>query len=176
MKKKKKKPSKRQVALVKALLDPKVKTLAEAGQIAGYADRKTTWEALQTKTIQDAIQAFHKSLYLGGIDDEKIVKRLGEALDAEETRFFQFQGNIVDQENVVDHATRLKAIELVVKIRGLIRSDKEPIAPAGPTVNINFYRDARTEDIRRDINAVLRGLSQGEHSAPGPIVGEVRQG
>lgn len=174
MKKKKKKLSKRQEKLVKAILDPKVQSIKEAGEIAGYSSRQATWKLLQSMTVQEALQDMHKSMHLGGIDNEKIVKRLGEALDAEETRFFQFQGNIVDQENVVDHATRLKAIELVVKIRGLIRSDKEPPPPPGATVNINFYRDARTEDIRRDINAVLRGLTQAEHPGQGHIVGEVR--
>lgn len=155
-----KKLSKKQAALFRAVTDPYIPTIAEAGRIAGYASRQAAWDAVQSITVQEAFKAIEKAMYLGGIDDEKIVKRLGEALDAEETRFFQFQGNIVDRENVVDHATRLKAIELVVKIRGLIRSDKEPPVNPGPTVNINFYRDARTEDIRRDINAVLRGMPE----------------
>jgi hypothetical protein len=169
--KKKKKPSKQQAKLIKAVLDPKVKTLTEAGAIAGYASRQAAWDAVQSMTVQEAILEFQKSMHLGGIDDAKIVKRLGEALDAEETRFFQFQGNIVDQENVVDHATRLKAIELVVKIRGLIKGDKEPVK--NTQVNVYNFRDARTEDLLRSINDQLRAIEEAELKGQEPINGVV---
>ena len=155
-----KKLTKKQAALVGAIVDPSVSTLAEAGRIAGYSERQAAYEALQTTTVREYLSRFHSKMVAGGIDDEKLIKRLNEALDAEETRFFQYLGKVIDSRDVVDHATRLKAVELVVKIQGLIGGDKSPIK--NMQVNAYNFKDARTEDLLKSINDQLRGMEEAE--------------
>ena len=56
-----------------------------------------------------------------GITDVKLLAILNEGLKAERTEFAKFQGEIVDRENVIDHQTRHKYLEIALKLKGLLR-------------------------------------------------------
>lgn len=79
---KKKLPTKKQAALVKALSNPKVKTVAEASKIAGYYDRQSAHNALQSPTVQDALKDLIEELRTCGIDHKLYAKKAKDGLDA----------------------------------------------------------------------------------------------
>jgi len=80
--KKRKLPTKKQAALVKALSDPNVKTIAEAGKMAGYNTRQQAHESLQSLTVQESLKGLINELRSCGIDQKLYAKKAKEGLDA----------------------------------------------------------------------------------------------
>lgn len=54
-----KKLSKKQAALMKALTDPNVPTIKAAGEIAGYKSRHQSFDAVQSRAVQEALDEFN---------------------------------------------------------------------------------------------------------------------
>lgn len=67
------------------------------------------------------VAEINRLLAKGGISDELFAKRLKEALDYEETKFWE--GRAVA--DVVDNAGRLRALEFVAKLKGWLRDPGE---------------------------------------------------
>ena len=73
-----------------------------------------------------------------GLDPRSILCRIREKLDAQETKFFQFEGRVSDSRNVEAHAIQLRAIELAAELRGLRRDDSVSIG----SINIQWNNAA----------------------------------
>jgi len=145
--------TRKQASLVKAFVDPNVSTIAEAGRKAGYADRKGAWRCLQMPTVQDALKEFHDKLLKGGVDDEVLVKVIKDGLKATETVRASLNGEFMDERTVPDYSVRHKYLDTVVKIRGFVRADKEPVK--NTQVNIYNFRDEKTEDLLRSLDEII---------------------
>jgi hypothetical protein len=122
---KKRRLTKKQAKLIKAIVDPNVPTIAKAGEIAGYTSRQHTHKAVQGGTVQEVLENFLSKLTAAGVTDEHLARRIKEGLDATETKFFAHEGTVVDQRECVDYYARHKYIETVSKIRKLISGGGE---------------------------------------------------
>jgi hypothetical protein len=100
-------------ALVREVLSGKHKTIASAGRAAGYsgnAAHRALSEVQGTITeIMD--QAGLTDVYLV----EKCIKPL---LHAKSVRFFQADGEILESRPFADHDTRLRALDIALRIKG----------------------------------------------------------
>ena len=115
--------TKKQKALLQYMLDPEIKSTAEASRLAGYASPQSAYKSAQSSEFQDALQKFLSILEQKGVTDQKIAQTIADGLDAEEVKFFSKDGVVEDERVVTDHATRHKFVETVVKIRKLINTD-----------------------------------------------------
>lgn len=105
------------------MLDPEIPTTAMASRLAGYASPQSAYKSAQSSEFQDALQKFLSILEARGVTDKKLADVIAEGLDAEEIKFFSKDGIVEDERVVVDHATRHKFAETVVRIRKLINTD-----------------------------------------------------
>lgn len=53
-----------------------------------------------------------------GLTDERDAEDLEKLREAKTTKFFQHEGKVIDQEDVEDNTTQLKALELTAKLKG----------------------------------------------------------
>ena len=67
---------------------------------------------------------------------KKALLRLAQALSAKETKFFQYQGRVMDQRDVVAHSVRLQAVNVALQFWDAMPSEKHEItgAEGGPIV------------------------------------------
>ena len=62
-----------------------------------------------------------------GLDEDALVKKyLSHALDAMETEFGKFQGEIVSREDVIAWGPRLQALDMAFKLHGSYATDDQP--------------------------------------------------
>ena len=115
--------TKKQKALLQYMLDPEIKSTAEASRLAGYASPQSAYACTKSPDFQDALKKFLSILEQKGVTDEKLATVLAQGLEAEETKFFSKDGIVEDERVVPDHSTRHKFAETVVKIRKLINTD-----------------------------------------------------
>lgn len=66
------------------------------------------------------------------IPAEKIVKRINEGLDATETKFFQFQGEVQEQHDVISYGERRQYAALAAEL-GAYHTPVKPIDPQSVT-------------------------------------------
>lgn len=98
---------------------------SEAQRIAGPASIKKhasekalkvggwwTWKRLEPLIL--------KLIDNTGISETRIKAKLMEKLDAEETKFFTHNGKVKETRKVVDHGTQLKALELLMRSKGML--------------------------------------------------------
>jgi len=69
------------------------------------------------------------------VDADYLSKKLKQALNAKEVRFFSSEGVVTDQREVSDNHTRLKALELAHRLRGDYPKD-EPVQLASLVLKI----------------------------------------
>lgn len=60
-----------------------------------------------------------------GLTDEEDANDLKKLRNATTTKFFQHEGKIIDQEDVEDNGTQLKALELTAKLKGRLNGKIE---------------------------------------------------
>lgn len=196
----KKKLTKKQTALVKAVADPSIPTIAKAGRMAGYYDRQAASKALQLTTVREALADLSIELTSGGVDNKALAGAVRNALEANETKFFTREGVVTEAREVPNHAARLKAVEIVIKLRALVGGgmEAEPIVPIikynyehvpteelrrsideqirtriqarenesdASAAGMQKYNDARTEDLLRSLNELMKGVGTVEMSA-----------
>jgi hypothetical protein len=102
----------KQARLLKAL--PTSKTVAEAGEKAGYACRQSAHQA-----FRDITEKTPEVLERLGLTSEYVVdKCLRPLLTATETKFFQNQGVVMQREEVEALDIRLRAIDVWAKLAG----------------------------------------------------------
>jgi hypothetical protein len=105
-------------------------TAKAAALAAGYSEknpRQSGYQALQgLRNKMPGIMEEH-----GLSDDVLIDKYLLPALDAYETKFFQTAGRITDSRKVIAWRSRVKALDIALKIKGLYARRREPEPVAG---------------------------------------------
>jgi hypothetical protein len=102
----------KQARLLKAL--PGSKTVAEAGQKAGYACRQSAHEAFKG-IAEQAPEVLER---LGLTTEHVLDKCLRPLLSATETKFFANQGVVMQREEVEALDIRLRAIDVWAKLAG----------------------------------------------------------
>jgi len=113
------------------------KSIPQAGKEAGYKSRRASYLALKSPTVSKWVSRSYRRM---GLSDDKITKPLRDALEA--ICFDKF-GN-----QLPDHAIRLKAQELSIKLMGAYPADKHQIEVTQPRyqiVNVIHFGDKDLE-------------------------------
>jgi hypothetical protein len=108
----------RQVLLMKSLA--KGATLGEAATAAGYA-ADSNGDARQSgyQALQLAKRKVPEIMELYGLGPASLIdKYLRPALEAEETKFFQKDGTVTEEREVIAWGPRLTALDLALEISG----------------------------------------------------------
>lgn len=168
----------KQERLVQAVLDPSVKTLAEAGEQAGYHDRQGAFHALQSATVQNALQA---ALEKAGFDEKLSARILRDAADAEKTVSVEDHGEAAAPGSRVpvtepDHNIRLKANEQFLKIKKYIGNGHDN-GNGKQEQHLHFhFGDTNTNELLGEIKNQLTTLGEGKPTVPGRSADSVRDG
>ncbi|MGC2769073.1 MAG: hypothetical protein WB607_26470 [Candidatus Acidiferrum sp.] len=124
----------KQKKLVEAL--PKSDSVAEAGEKAGYYDRKTAHRAL--KSISERAPEILERL---GLTIEHVGdKCLRPLLDAKETKFFATNGVVMETREVAANDIRLRAVDLWAKLMGAYTAQKVQVS-GGLSLDFNHVSD-----------------------------------
>jgi macrodomain Ter protein organizer (MatP/YcbG family) len=115
--------------LIKAIKDPNVKTLSEAGQIAGYNHRQNTHRGLQTVTVQNALADYLIKLEDGGVNDELIIKKMKEGLNSKRKTYFQLNGKVKSEKIDPDYAVRFKYLQEYHRLKQFISGGAKDAGP-----------------------------------------------
>jgi hypothetical protein len=117
-KRKKKRLSVRQANLLKGLTVEK-KTPRQAALAAGYSPSMADHpgELLDTIAMREAMARLLAP-------PEKIAQRINEGLDAMETKFFQFQGDVTASRDVIAWSERRMYADLAAELKGMKPSQK----------------------------------------------------
>lgn len=135
----------RQSRLLKAL--PTSKTVAEAGEKAGFACRQSAHEAFKGIT-ERAPEVLER---LGLTYEHVLDKCLRPLLTATETKFFPHQGIVMEREQVEALDIRLRAIDTWAKLAGAYSAQKVNV---GGSLNVSHVSDAELDE---SINDLLGG-------------------
>jgi hypothetical protein len=83
------------------------------------------------------------------------IVKLRAKLDAKQTKFFTFQGEVIERVDVEDHASQLSAIDKIMAMAGVYVRERESVA-AAPAVAVEV--DPMTGVIRLVIGAGVRAV------------------
>jgi hypothetical protein len=124
-------------------------SVAEAGERAGYSDRKAAHRAL--KSVSEHAPEVLERL---GLTVEHVVdKCLRPLLEAKERKFFANQGLVLDTREVEALDIRLRAVDLWAKLMGAYTPQKVQVS-GGLTVDLgNLSDDELDKTISNLINA-----------------------
>ena len=108
-------------------------------------------------------QGIKQTLEKHGITEEYLALKLKRELNAKETKFFQFQGEVVTEKNVVAWDVRQRARMDAHKLRGDYPADKHELtgADGGPIEYTDTERAAR---LNRLIEIALKRKKVGSDS------------
>ena len=112
-------------------------TLTAAAEKAGYSCKQAAHRALS-----DAKGKFSEVMELHGLTDSAIIyDYLLPAMQAEETKFFAHEGEVVSERNVIAWGVRVNALALAAKLKGLV---VEHVDHTGLEGLADRIRDGRT--------------------------------
>jgi len=145
------KPTEKQRKLIRAKLEGK--SVEIAGKEAGYCNRRAAYQALNSPTVQKWVK---RSFKKHGLDDLTITKPIRDALEA--ICFDKF-GN-----QLPDHAIRLKAQELSIKLMGAYPAEKHQIEVNQPRYMIVNLIHFSEKDLKnpKPIKQTIRNLDTKE--------------
>lgn len=101
------------------------KSSQAAAKEAGYSDSTARHADREIGSRPAVRSAFIELMEKAGLTDEKLVMRLNEGIDAEETKFFQKDGEVTDSRNVIAHGERRAHLELAMKVKGHLVERRE---------------------------------------------------
>jgi len=137
------KAAKKKTPKIRVVLKPRQAKLLE-GLVEGKSVRAAALEAgysantaAHPEDLLDTV-AMRKALNHLLAPPEKIAARINEGLDAMETRFFQFQGEVTEARNVIAWGERRAYAELAARLKGLtpgLPFDPNTDGPSNITVN-----------------------------------------
>ncbi len=95
------------------------KPLAECAKYVGSKGKdKGSLKAVGHRMLTNINLSMDEILTLCGLTDEVIARKLQEGLEAERLYLSSFEGKFLDERKAPDVPTRLKAVELIGKMRG----------------------------------------------------------
>lgn len=143
--KRRKKPiSKRKLKYIKAVANGATKKAA-ALQV-GYSE--SVAENAKSHIETPDVRAVFAELVREQIPAKKIVARIKEGLDAKETKFFQFEGEVTDQRDVIAWTERRHYAALAAEFGGYHVPPQKEVQGSGTRILIQFVRDPQTPVIQ----------------------------
>lgn len=127
----------RQQKLLKGIID-EGKSVYAAAIDAGYSPNTAQHpsDLLDTAAMRKALASLLAPA-------EKIAQRINEGLDAMETKFFQFKGEVTESRRVIAWGERRQYAELAARLKGLAPGmDYDPQRGAPNNITVNFVHVA----------------------------------
>jgi len=110
-------PTVKERRFLKAYLEGK--SLAECAKYAGSKGKdKDSLKVIGHRMLTNINLSMDETLTLYGLTDEVLASKLQEGLEAERLYLSSFEGKFLDERKAPDIPTRLKAVELVGRMRG----------------------------------------------------------
>jgi phage terminase small subunit len=110
-------PTVKERRFLKAYLEGK--SLAESAKYAGSRGKdKDSLKVIGHRMLTNINLSMDEILTLCGLTDEVLAKQLQEGLEAERLYLASFEGKFLDERKSPDVPTRLKAVEMISKMRG----------------------------------------------------------
>lgn len=98
-------------------------TYAQAARAAGYSEKNLTQSGFQA--FEHIKAKMPEVLERKGLTDDAVIdKYLVPALEAQETEFAKFKGEITDSREVVAWGPRLTALDMLFKLKGSYAEEK----------------------------------------------------
>jgi hypothetical protein len=122
-------PTKLQLQLAALLVSDPGITLRDAMRQVGFSEATAGHHATRQLTRPSQKLAIEQALANSGITDDRVLGRLNEALDYTDMQRIkvgsaQDGSERIEEFSDVDNANRLKAVELVARMRGWIKSEQ----------------------------------------------------
>ena len=111
-------------------------TLKELAAETGYRGEDTVCRALNSDKVKARIRELLEAS--PKLKVAALTRKLAEGLNATETKFFQHEGEVTDEREVVDFGTRHRYLETALELHG---AREKPTAD-GTTVNNFFTKEA----------------------------------
>jgi hypothetical protein len=125
-----------QRALVRNMV--KGMTITDAARAAGYADNGYVGQ-IGSQALENIKLKMPEVLEKHGLTDDVLIENyLKPLMNAEETKFFQFQGSVVSQENVIAWGPRKEGLDMAFKLKGSYAAKEDPNSGGGVGVVINL--------------------------------------
>jgi hypothetical protein len=158
----------RERALFKNII--KGMSITDAALAAGYSRKWPGQAGFQAlKSIQEkATDLFERH----GLDDDTFIeKHIKPALRARQTKCFLYVGKIVYSKPLIAWAPRVQMIQLITKMKGMIREDAQQSAPGVKVVIVNAQNRPRRPAI--DASPTLPTPMLGIRDSAGRLVAGV---
>lgn len=118
--KKKKSLTFRQKKYIKAIASGVAKTKSEAAEIAGYSRTTITNQIERPEIVKNALAT---AMYKVGVDERYLADKIKEGLNADQTKFFAYEGKIISERTVIDYDVREKYLKDSLEVLGFIRNN-----------------------------------------------------
>lgn len=128
--------TRRQRAIARAKVKNPDATLKELAEAAGYNNESAAWAALRSDKVKARIRLLLESS--PKLKVAALTKKLADGLEATETKFFQHEGEVTDEREVVDFGTRHRYLETALELHGA----REKPEAGGTQVNNFFSKEA----------------------------------
>jgi phage terminase small subunit len=97
----------------------KGKSLAECAKYAGSKGKdRNSLKVIGHRMLTKINLSMDEVLDLAGVTDEVVARKLMEGLEADRLYLASYEGKFLDERKAPDVSTRLKAVELIGRIRG----------------------------------------------------------
>ena len=137
-----KNPSVKERRFLKAYFEGK--PLAKCAKYAGSkAKDKDSLKVIGHRLLMNINLSMEETLTLCGLTDEVLAKKLQEGLEANRLYLASWRGKFLDEREVPDVPTRLKAVELIGRMQGLFIDRHELIGKDGGDIVLQI-RPARS--------------------------------
>ncbi len=107
------------------------KSKAEAKRLAGYAANSNT-ARIETPSIKAAFSRLVRQY----VPAHVLAAKVAEGLEAQETKFFQFEGRVTDSKEVINWTARHNYAKLAAEFGGYVESGSQN-ATAGAQIEVN---------------------------------------
>ena len=128
--------SKQAAKLARARVQNPDAPLRELAVKTGYRGVDTVCRALNTPAVQARIRALLEAS--PKLRVTALTRKLAEGLDAKETKFFQYEGQVIETRDVIDYGTRHRYLETALELHGA----REKPGADGAVVNNFFTKEA----------------------------------
>ncbi len=146
-----KNPNIKQRRFLKAYLEGK--SLAECAKYAGSrAKDKDSLKVIGHRMLTNINLSMEEVLTLCGLTDEVLAGKLQEGLEAERLYLASWKGRFMDERKAPDVPTRLKAVELIGRIRGLFIDRHELAGKDGGDIVLQIVPDRNRERKKIDLD------------------------
>lgn len=146
-----KNPSIKERRFLKAYLEGK--TLAECAKYAGSRAKDShSLSEVGYRLLKKVGLSMPEMLDLCGLTDEVLAEKLREALEANRLYLASFRGKFLDERKEPDVPTRLKAVELIGRMKGLFVDRHEITGKEGGEIELVVTPAKRGEPKKIDLD------------------------